>query len=58
MLFGGYTLRLHESNTYRVTGNVLSSWMFGPYTNDNAIAGAFLEFANNTTSTGGTINNN
>ena len=55
---GGYTLRLHESNTYRVTGNVLSSWMFGPYTNDNAIAGAFLEFANNTTSTGGTINNN
>ena len=53
---GGYTLRLHEACTYRVTGNILSAWLFGPFTRDNAIPGAFLEFANNTTDSGATIN--
>lgn len=51
---GGYTLRLHESMTYRVSGNIVvaGSWGFGPLSTDNAVPGAFLEWSGNTTTTG------
>lgn len=46
---GGYTLRLHESMFYQVTGNILvaGSWGFGPVTTTNAVPGAFQEWSNN-----------
>jgi len=54
---GGYTLRLHEAMTYRVTGNVVAdgTWGVGPISTSNAISGAFLEWSNNTTSAGVTL---
>ncbi len=51
---GGYTLRMHESQLYRVTGNIIvkDSWAFGPLSTSNAVSGAFLEWSNNTISDG------
>lgn len=55
---GGYTLRLHEAMTYRITGNVIAdgTWGFGPVSTSNSVPGAFLEWGNNTTSGGVTVN--
>lgn len=55
---GGYTLRLHESGTYRVTGNIIEKgkWLFGPLTTTNAVSGAFKEWSNNTLSDGSILN--
>lgn len=51
---GGYTLRLHEAMTYRVTGNVIDagSWLYGPVSTSNAVPGAFLEWSGNMLSDG------
>lgn len=53
---GGYTLRLHESGYYRVTGNRIEtgSYSYGPLTTTNAISGAFLEWSDNK-ETNGTV---
>lgn len=55
---GGYSLRLHEAMKYRVTGNVIvdKTWGVAPVSTENAVAGAFVEWANNTTSTGTVLN--
>jgi hypothetical protein len=57
---GNYTLRLHESMSYRVTGNVIvdKSWNpgTGPVSTTNAVPGAFLEWDNNTTTAGAVLN--
>lgn len=56
---GGYTLRLNESQHYRVTGNVIAApgsgddtWLYGPLSTGNSVTGAFLEWANNALSNG------
>lgn len=49
LLGGGYVLRLHESAVYRVTGNRVGAWAFGPLTTANAPATRFLEWAGNVT---------
>jgi hypothetical protein len=51
---GGYTMGLHESSTYRVTGNIIAknSYLFGPINTVNAVSGAFLEWSNNKLSDG------
>lgn len=53
---GGYTLGLHDSMFYRVTGNRVTegSWGYGPVNTQNAVSGAFLEWSDNLT-TGGTV---
>ena len=54
LLGGGYTLRLHESMFYRVTGNIIekNSYEYGPISTTNARSGAFLEWSNNKLSDG------
>ncbi|MCA9591972.1 MAG: hypothetical protein KC776_01635, partial [Myxococcales bacterium] len=56
LMGGGYTLRLHESGYYRVTGNRIEtgSYSYGPLTTTNAISGAFLEWSDNK-ETNGTV---
>lgn len=51
---GSYTLRLHESMFYRVTGNIIenNSWAYGAMSTSNSVAGAFLEWSNNMISNG------
>jgi hypothetical protein len=51
---GGYTLRLNESQHYRVTGNVVvkGSYLYGPLDTTNSVPGAFLEWSGNTLSDG------
>lgn len=54
LLGGNFSLRLHESGFYRVTGNIVEkgSYMFGPLVTDNSRAGAFLEWSGNKLSDG------
>lgn len=58
LLGGGYSLRLHESGYYRVTGNIIEkgTYMYGPVNTTNAIQGAFLEWSNNKLSDGTVLN--
>lgn len=49
---GPYPLRLHESGTYRVSGNVVN----GNVLTNAAVPGAFLEWTGNTYASGGIIN--
>jgi hypothetical protein len=55
---GGYTLRLHESMFYQVTGNVIAfgTWLYGPLSTDNAVPGAFQEWSNNKLSNNTVLN--
>lgn len=53
---GGYTLRLHEAQTYRVTGNVIADWGYGPVSTSSAIPGAWLEWSGNVTAAGEAVN--
>jgi hypothetical protein len=53
---GGYTLRLHEAMTYRVTGNVIADWGYGPVSTSNAAPGAFVEWVGNVTAAGEVVN--
>lgn len=54
LMGGAYSLRLHDSGYYRVTGNIVvkGTYVYGPVTTTNAIQGAFLEWSNNTLSDG------
>ncbi|WP_406045318.1 hypothetical protein OG799_13065 [Micromonospora sp. NBC_00898] len=49
---GEYTLRLHESATYRVTGNIITGYGSWPASRDRARPGAFLEWRDNLTGNG------
>ncbi|MFC0506202.1 hypothetical protein [Micromonospora costi] len=52
---GVYTLRLHESATYRVTGNIITGYDEWPVSTSNAVPGAFLEWSGNVTGEGAEI---
>ena len=56
---GNGVLRLHENMFYRVTGNIIenNSWSSGtgPVSTSNSRAGAFLEWSNNTLTTGAVL---